>query len=139
MPLFAWIVSKITGEAIKSGTEVVRSAVEIPKTLVETERAKLEVVDLKRQIEERGKLIVPATFEDVKEFDEIFLAVERKERLRRRLASGGTIASAAALVFLLAGELIYSHPLPPGVVWGVVAGLVLLVLFLWIFSIFYYR
>lgn len=69
MPWFAWLLAKITGETVKGVTEVTKSAVEIPKTLVETEKARLEVLQLRQEREERSRLIVPATFEDVKQFD----------------------------------------------------------------------
>ncbi len=70
-----WLISflsKLTGEAIKGGIESAGTVTEIPKNIAETEKARLEIIELKRTQEEHKARIVPASFEDVKEFDPKF-------------------------------------------------------------------
>lgn len=72
MSFLSWLASFFTQkatEAIKGGVETVAAGTEIPKNLIETEKAHLEVKELKRAETERAALVVPATLEDVKEFD----------------------------------------------------------------------
>jgi hypothetical protein len=84
MPFLSWITAKLSGAAIKAGAEVVKSGAEtakalaeVPKTLIETEKAHLEVKELQLQSQERERLIVPATFADVKEYDPKIEQIER--------------------------------------------------------------
>lgn len=72
MPFLEWIAAKLTGEAIKGGAEFAKTATEIPKNIVETRKAELEVAELKVRAQERERLIVPATFDDVKQFDPMY-------------------------------------------------------------------
>ncbi|MFZ0747025.1 MAG: hypothetical protein WAM85_21660 [Terracidiphilus sp.] len=67
-----WLVtfiSKITGEAIKSGVETAKSATEIPKNILETQKLGLEIEEMKQAAAKVEPVVVPATFEDVKQFD----------------------------------------------------------------------
>ena len=69
MPILSWIAAKLTGEAIKAGGEIAKTATEIPKNIVETHKAHLEVDEINAKRAERERLIVPATFEEVKYYD----------------------------------------------------------------------
>lgn len=78
MFLLSWILAKVTGEAVKTGGEIARTAVEVPKAIAEMEKARLEVAKLKEDRALGERLIHPATFEDVKEFDPTYRRIRMK-------------------------------------------------------------
>lgn len=68
MPIWEWIVGKITREVIKAGGEIAKTATEIPKNIMETKKAHREIEELDAKRRERERLITPATFEDMQRY-----------------------------------------------------------------------
>ena len=117
MSLMAYILgkvtaafAKVTGEAIKSGAEIAKTATEIPKNLIETEKAHLEVRALKDERELKERLLVPATFDEVKEFDPKYRLITRNMSCfdhdpapDYRKAGRGRVLLSGIIAFLVAG------------------------------------
>jgi hypothetical protein len=74
MPLISWL----TWIANHIGLGSVKNITGIRKDLVDTKKAKLEIDKLEDEAEKRDSIIVPATFEDVKNFDPKFNKINQK-------------------------------------------------------------